>query len=134
MIEIFVPGDLAAIVLTPEHREFADAAGPLLKQLSELGFAWTSTVEGGHVLAIIGARPADVDDCEVFIFPSATLVKRNPFTLFKDISTKLAHARARFKVVRSVTRPDAPQAHRFLAHLGFVREGKRGDYLMWVLR
>lgn len=133
MIEIFTPTDLDAIVLSEEHRALATTSRESAVWLGERGFAWTSTVDG-HVLAIMCAAPISADECEVFIFPSATLAKRNPFTLFKDVSAKLADARARFKVVRSITRPDAPAANRFLAHLGFVREGRRGEFLTWVLR
>ena len=131
MIEIFVPLDLDSVVLTPEHREIAASARETMQKLAADGFAWTSYVHG-QVLAVMCAAPMP-DGCEVFIFPSATLAKRNPFTLFKDVATKLADAKARFGAVRSVTRPDAPAANRFLAHLGFKREGMRGEFLVWVL-
>lgn len=134
MIARYRPSDLVDIDLTPEHRLLADAASVSMEKLARDGFAWTSLAAGDQVLALLGAVPQSEEGCEVFIFPSATLAARYPKILFEDVAAKLSDAKARFPGrIQSITRPDVPQANRFLAHLGFDRDGKRGEYLKWVL-
>lgn len=134
MIARYRPSDLDDIDLTPEHRLLAEVSATSMEKLAREGFAWTSLAASNQVLALLGAVPQLEEGCEVFIFPSATLAVRYPKTLFTDVAAKLDDARARFPGrVQSITRPEAPAANRFLAHLGFDRDGKRGEYLKWVL-
>lgn len=137
MIRAYDPADLTRIELAPGHQEIAARPGVLeaLGVLSQNRHASTS-LAGAAVVAILGLAP-DAEDpgaCEVFIFPSRWAA-HNAITLFRDVSAELRRIQKEFLIVRAITR-DEPKANRFLAHLGFVREGFRSadGMLVWVHR
>lgn len=139
MILPYQSSDIAKIALTPKHRALADAAPGALEDLGRRGLAVTSWAAAG-VVAIMGALPQGDNLCEVFIFPSTTLARANAKTLFGDVAKALEWAREKFPVVRSITRRPsrggAPEAWRFLRHLGFdvdkTRTKKADVFITWV--
>lgn len=129
--------DIEVIELTPEHRRYANTARETLRELAAKNLAVTAWVDKGP-LAVVGARPMGDNLCEVFIFPSSTLVRPHRKTLFEDVAKTLEWAREKFPIVHSVTKPRVPEAENFLVHLGFkivdVRAFGGLDYNVWELQ
>lgn len=136
MIRAYDPADLTRIDLAPGHQDIAARPGvrEALGVLSTTRHASTS-LAGQAVVAILGLveDKEAPGECEVFIFPSRWAA-HNALTLFRDVAAELKRIHRTFPVVRAVTRNEA-KSNRFLAHLGFTREGFRGDgMLSWVHR
>lgn len=124
------PPEYAEIINHPATRRTLDMLGVeelALTSVTEEKYEAVPgvTVDGRLVVAIFGAVVVDAvkpDECEVFIFPSAEYLRRNPVTLWKDLQHGIVKTKARFARIRALG-SDTPLSRRFLSRLGFREEG-----------
>lgn len=121
MIENFTPAHLDAIhCSTFEQRDLIERGRAAMNVLGEQGLASTVT-KRGRVLAVLGAAPGPDDECEVFIFASAPMIRCYPLTFCKNLRQEVGRMKVRFAKIRALSNSDL--SARFLEWLGFRYEG-----------